>query len=244
MCTLSGLTPVCHSTACGSVGLPRSSQEDPPSDPGSSADEGYPQTGAGWTGTGSPMSVGTGYTAREYCDGQTLASRRRWNYPPQSEWFLVSRLPEKCVETHGSPELLMRLALGKVDSSSCGDREISELKTGLKGLGLELRTSAEDRHAELPFLRVVAFGGAGSGDCDCLVRKGSSSWTRGSALPVCQHFTRPRRDGAFENSRTRWYTWRRERRWNMHDGKTTQLSRHCLPKSQRSWKTRQEEASF
>ena len=36
-------------------------------------------------------------------------------------------------------------ALGKVDSFPCGDREISELKTGLKGLGLELRTSAEDR---------------------------------------------------------------------------------------------------
>ena len=32
-------------------------REEPPSDPGSSADEGAPPAGVGWTGSGNPMSV-------------------------------------------------------------------------------------------------------------------------------------------------------------------------------------------
>ena len=44
-------------------------REELPSDP----DEGAARAGAGWTGSGDPMLVGTGHTARPYCDGQSLA---------------------------------------------------------------------------------------------------------------------------------------------------------------------------
>ena len=44
----------------------------------SSADEEVPEKGEGWRGTGPAMSLGEGYAAREYCDGQSLASPGRW----------------------------------------------------------------------------------------------------------------------------------------------------------------------
>ena len=47
------------------------------SDDGSSADENVPKKGAGWTGVGSPLQVGVGYTSRDYCDGQGLPSPGR-----------------------------------------------------------------------------------------------------------------------------------------------------------------------
>ena len=53
---------------------------EPEQDDGSSADEGAPGKEAGWKGQGKPMQVDVAYTAREYCDGQTLASPGRW--PP------------------------------------------------------------------------------------------------------------------------------------------------------------------
>ena len=49
-------------------------REEPPEDEGSSADEGAPPAGSGWRGVCSPMMIGVGYTSREFCDGQTLAS--------------------------------------------------------------------------------------------------------------------------------------------------------------------------
>ena len=48
------------------------------SDDGSSADENVPEKGAGWTGVGSPLQVGVGYTSRDSCDGQGLPSPGRW----------------------------------------------------------------------------------------------------------------------------------------------------------------------
>ena len=52
-------------------------REEPPEDEGSSADEGAPPAGSGWRGVCSPMMIGVGYTSREFCDGQTLASPGR-----------------------------------------------------------------------------------------------------------------------------------------------------------------------
>ena len=54
-------------------------REEPPSDSGSSADEGAPSKGAGWRGHSDPMMMGTGYTTHEPCDGQSLSSPRRWS---------------------------------------------------------------------------------------------------------------------------------------------------------------------
>ena len=128
-------------------------REEPPSDPGSSADEGAPPAGSGWTGIGSPMTVGTGYTARPFCDGQSLASPGRWvpdqrRYPSHPTWSAVSSLFSRFTATYGSPELLMQLALGKVDSSPFGQKEMAQLKAdviaSLHGLGLQIKTSTED----------------------------------------------------------------------------------------------------
>ena len=47
---------------------------EPESDEGSTADEGAPSRGAGCCVRGHPMQVGLGYTARDFCDGQSLAS--------------------------------------------------------------------------------------------------------------------------------------------------------------------------
>ena len=37
-----------------------------------------PPKGSGFCGNGSPMQVGLGYTSRDFCDGQSLASPGRW----------------------------------------------------------------------------------------------------------------------------------------------------------------------
>ena len=53
-------------------------REEPSSDEGSTADEGVPDKGSGWLGSGPPMRVGVSYTARDVCDGQGLPSPGRW----------------------------------------------------------------------------------------------------------------------------------------------------------------------
>ena len=93
-------------------------REEPPSDQGSSADEGAPSAGSGWTGIGSPMTVGTRYTSRSFCDGQSLASPGRWapeqrRYPSHPTWSAVSSLFSSFTDTYGSPELLMRFGVGE-----------------------------------------------------------------------------------------------------------------------------------
>ena len=50
-------------------------------DEGSSPDGGVPDASAGLKGVGPPMEVGTGFTSRPLCDGQSLASPGRW--PPE-----------------------------------------------------------------------------------------------------------------------------------------------------------------
>ena len=60
-------------------------REEPDSDEGSSPDEYAPGKSAGHRGCGDPMKVGVGYTQREYCDGQSLASPGRW--PPGSRVY-------------------------------------------------------------------------------------------------------------------------------------------------------------
>ena len=70
-------------------------------------------------------------------------SRRR--YPTHDEWNLVSDL---FTETYGSPELLMRLALGNVESSPFDEKAVSDLKadiiTGLSDFGIRMGNSSRD----------------------------------------------------------------------------------------------------
>ena len=72
---------------------------------------------------------------------------------------MVSTAFKKFADTYGSPELLIRLALGNVNSCPFGTREISELKAdivaGLREHGLKLRTSVRDRQDVLLDYRFI-----------------------------------------------------------------------------------------
>ena len=66
------------------------------------------------------MLVGVGYTAREICDGQTLASPGRWpidqrRCPESPVSRSVTQLFLSCASLPGTAELLPMLALGQVD---------------------------------------------------------------------------------------------------------------------------------
>ena len=52
-------------------------RREPESDEGSTADEGAPSTGRGFCGRGLPCRSVLGHTARDFCDGQSLASPGR-----------------------------------------------------------------------------------------------------------------------------------------------------------------------
>ena len=62
---------------------------EPSSDEGSTAVEGAPLKGTGHLGRGPPVQVVVGFTSRELCDRQTLASLGRWrrSLPVRSIWM-------------------------------------------------------------------------------------------------------------------------------------------------------------
>ena len=129
-------------------------REEPDSSEGSSADEGAPVRGSGWRGQGRPMEVGSGYTARELCDGQTLASPGRWEpslrrYPTHSAWESVASHFREYTHRAGTPELLLRLAVGKVAVSPFPEEEVKQLRTQvvdeLISQGYGPRRTATDR---------------------------------------------------------------------------------------------------
>ena len=97
-------------------------REEPSSDEGSTADEGVPDRGSSWLGSGPPMRVGVGYTARDMCDGQGLPSPGRWpvasrRYPASPIWKALTRKFEQFSAQFGTSELLMNLALGRVQEN-------------------------------------------------------------------------------------------------------------------------------
>ena len=129
-------------------------RQEPSSDEGSSADEGVPGKDSGWVGSGPPMRVGVGYTARDICDGQGLPSPGRWaipsrRYPASSSWKTVTRKFEQFSAQYGTPELLMNLALGRVQENPFCEKDIRELKqeiiSELEQAGLELKREENDR---------------------------------------------------------------------------------------------------
>ena len=133
-------------------------REEVDSDEGSCADEGAGSRGSGWTGAGRPMQVGVGYTVRELCDGQSLASPGRWpvearRYPDCEEWCAVVVPVRQFAEHHCPPRLLVDLALGRVEKTPFPERDVLGLKqqiiTNLEGEGLQLDRVNGDRN-ELP----------------------------------------------------------------------------------------------
>ena len=95
-------------------------REEPESDDGSSPDEGVPGKHAGHRGVGKPRQVGVGYVQRDLCDGQSLASPGRWApasrvYPSTNHWRCISDTFQRFTDTYGTQDLLISLAMGKVD---------------------------------------------------------------------------------------------------------------------------------
>ena len=93
------------------------------SDEGSSTDEGAAARGDCWSGLGRPLQVGVVYTVRDCCDGQSLASLGRWpvaarRYPETEAWRDVVGLFRKFTQQYGTKELLMNLALGRVEENA------------------------------------------------------------------------------------------------------------------------------
>ena len=108
-------------------------REEPESDDGSSPDEGVPGKFAGHRGTGKPMQVGVGYVQRDLCDGQSLASPGRGTpasrvYPSKDHWNCISIVFQRFAEHFGSEELLVSLAMEKLESCPFPFADVASLK--------------------------------------------------------------------------------------------------------------------
>ena len=137
-------------------------REEPEEDGGSSPDEGAPLKTAGWRGEGAPFMVRTRYTAREFVDGQTLASPGRWligqrRHPQSRLWTSISNRYLNFANEHGSPDLLLQFALGKVQQCPFSAIDIADkpngvvsarvLFDGTNGTAVNTRTRIRDQGA-------------------------------------------------------------------------------------------------
>ena len=128
-------------------------RQEPPGDDGSSADDGVPAKNSGWVGQGCPLQVGIGYTSRTVTDrvwprrgvGPSSTGGTQ-NSPP---WERVKERFARYTEFRGTPELLMALALDKVEGCPFDAKEIEALKnelvTDLEKHGLDLGRKQGDR---------------------------------------------------------------------------------------------------
>ena len=100
------------------------------------------------------MEVGLGYTSREICDGQGLASPGRWSpedlrYPVSQVWHAASEPMMEFTRRHGTAALLTRLAMGQVTESPFKEEAVTRLKEqvvrSLAEQGLHLNRHPEDR---------------------------------------------------------------------------------------------------
>ena len=100
------------------------------------------------------MLVGVGYTTREYCDGQSLASPGRWapearKYPTNPAWLAVACLYQAFADSFGTESLLVSLALERVKEPPFEAKAVRELKASaiaeLHGRGIHLERKTGDR---------------------------------------------------------------------------------------------------
>ena len=100
------------------------------------------------------MKVGVGFSQRDFCDGQSLASPGRWPpgshvYPSSRSWASVVNCFMRFTNLHGTKQLLVSLAMGKVDPCPFPLDEVAELKRSLigaaAGFGYQVERRPGDR---------------------------------------------------------------------------------------------------
>ena len=84
------------------------------------------------------MKVGVGYTQRNFCDGQSLVSPRRWPpgsrvYPLPRSWTSVVDCFMRCSNHHGTEQLLVSLAMGKIEACPFPLHDVAGLKQAVIG---------------------------------------------------------------------------------------------------------------
>ena len=170
------------------------------------------------------MMVGVEYTAREYCDGQSLASPGRWpvnqrRYPTSKPWQEVSQLFMAFAEREGSTQLLTDLALGKVKECPFGTGSIRDMKESF----LVAQRNKEDK-GDIPidfrYLQLLLTAAEDPEVTWDRLRRESES-DPGQGCRGCQHCTLRRRCGASLSNRTRYDTRKREFRQNRSGGGIT-----------------------
>ena len=116
--------------------------EEPERDEGSTPDDDAQGKFAGHRGGGEPMKVGVGYTQRELCDGECLASPGRWApgtrvYPETAHWKDVAGRYGRFADHYGTEQLLASLTMGKVETCPFRSREsgISQTRDHTVGAG-------------------------------------------------------------------------------------------------------------
>ena len=128
-------------------------REEPESGEGSSPDEGVPPKMSGHCGKGQPMKVGVGYTQRDFCDGQSLASSGRWPpgsrvYPSSRSWASVVDCFMRFTNHHGTEQQLVSLAMGKIDACPFPPDDVAHLKesvtVAVAGFGHEIERRSGD----------------------------------------------------------------------------------------------------
>ena len=179
-------------------------REEPDSEEGSSPDEGLLEKGSGHRGIGHPMMVGVGYTQRELCDGQSLASPGRWPpgsrvYPTSQPWIQIAECYARFADHYGTETLLVSLASGKVTECPFPAEEISILNRELLGIasqhGFQTNGKPGDR-TDVPInfrflqmpLRIADDPEIGLGDYSQGVRVGP-----GTRMPRLPAFFRPKK---------------------------------------------------
>ena len=181
--------------------------------------EGVPEKGSGHRGIGPLMMVGVGYTQRELCDGQSLASPGRWPpgsrvYPTSQPWSQIAECYSRFADHYGTEELLVSLASGKVTECPFPSEEISILNRELLGIasqnGFRMNGKCGDR-ADVPInfrflqmlLQIADDPEIGLGDYSQGVRVGP-----GNRMPRLPALFRRRKSGAWHHSSTLWTIWK------------------------------------
>ena len=140
-----------------------------------------------------PCWWGTGHTMPRFCDGQSLASLGRWPISVKrclnsSAWLSIDEKHLGYSDFYGSPELLMRFALGEVDSSLFEKSSMLRLKRAvideIDSEGWKIVRHPDDRsdvQIDYKFLDLLLRG------CRHFARGSESD--QAPRCPGCQHST-------------------------------------------------------